>query len=118
MSWETFAAAQELAAAMGTQLEVAAAGSGLAALLPEAASKDAAKIWAVEHALLKDYTADGYTASLEALIRRVNPALVLLPHTYQTRDFAPKLATRFGRVLISDVIAARVDGSSMVFVRQ
>jgi len=118
MSWETFAAAQELAAAMGTQLEVAAAGSGLATLLPEAASKQATKIWAVEHALLKDYTADGYTAALEALIRRADPRLVLFPHTYQTRDFAPKLATRFGRVLISDVTAARAEAAEPVFVRQ
>ena len=35
-------------------------------------------------------------------------------HTYQTRDYAPKLAARFGRVLISDVIA----GKPPVFVRQ
>jgi electron transfer flavoprotein alpha subunit len=71
---------------------------------------------------LANYTADGYTAAVDALIRKTNPDLVLFPHTYQTRDFAPKLATRFERALISDVIAARVeannDGGSPVFVRQ
>jgi electron transfer flavoprotein alpha subunit len=60
------------------------------------------------------YTADAYTAAAEELIRKVNPALVVFGHTYQTRDYAPKLAARFGRVLISDVIAARPP----VFVRQ
>ncbi len=76
-------------------------------------------MYAVRHdASLKTYTADGYTAAFEALIRKVNPDLVLFPHTYQTRDFAPKLATRFERVLISDVIAARVDSQGPVFVRQ
>src|SRR5262249_15926931 len=64
------------------------------------------------------YTADAFTAAMEALIRHANPALVLFPHTYQTRDFAPKLATRFERVLISDVIHARVEDGSPVFVRQ
>jgi electron transfer flavoprotein alpha subunit len=118
MSWETFAAAQELAAAMGTDLEVAVAGDDLATLLPDAASKQATKIRAVKHPLLKDYTADGYSAALEALIRSTNPYLVLFPHTYQTRDFAPKLATRFGHVLISDVTAARAEGGEPVFVRQ
>lgn len=118
MSWETFAAAQELAVALNADLEVAAAGNDISALLPEAAAKQAAKIWAVEHPLLKDYTADGYTAAIEALILSVKPALVLFPHTYQTRDFAPKLATRFERVLISDVIAARVEDGVPVFVRQ
>jgi electron transfer flavoprotein alpha subunit len=106
MSMETFAAAREL----GTQVEVAVAG--------EPAAGFPAKVYAVKHALLDHYTADGYSAAFEALIRKVNPDLILLPHTYQTRDFAPKLATRFERVLISDVIAARVEDRGPVFVRQ
>ena len=60
------------------------------------------------------YTADAYTAAAEELIHKVNPTLVVFGHTYQTRDYAPKLAARFGRVLISDVIA----GKPPVFVRQ
>jgi electron transfer flavoprotein alpha subunit len=65
-----------------------------------------------------DYTADAYTAVCEQLIRKVNPTVVVFAHTYQTRDYVPKLATRFGKTLISDVIAARFDGGSPVFVRQ
>jgi electron transfer flavoprotein alpha subunit len=118
MSWETFAAAQELAAALSTDVEVALAGSAIGALAAELAAKHAARVWAVEDAAIENYTADGYMAAIEALIRKISPALVLFPHTYQTRDFAPKLATRFERVLISDVIAARVEGGSPVFVRQ
>jgi electron transfer flavoprotein alpha subunit len=60
------------------------------------------------------YTADAYAAAVEELVRKTNPALVVFGHTYQTRDYAPKLAARFGRVLISDVIA----GKPPVFVRQ
>jgi electron transfer flavoprotein alpha subunit len=60
------------------------------------------------------YTADAYTAAVEELIRKVNPSLVVFGHTYQTRDYAPKLAARFGRTLIGDVIAAKPP----VFVRQ
>ncbi len=118
MSFDTRAAAQELAAALGTEVEAALAGSGIGALAAEVAAKKVAKVWAVEDAALANYTADGYTAALEALIRKTAPVLVLFPHTYQTRDFAPKLATRFERVLISDVIAARIEGGSPVFVRQ
>ena len=118
MSWETLAAAQELAGTMGAEVETVVVGHQVTALATDAATKDASKVWAVQHELLRDYTADGYTAALEGLIRRVNPALVLLPHTYQTRDFAPKLATRFERVLISDVVAARVDNGTPIFVRQ
>ena len=67
--------------------------------------------------MLKEYTADGYTAAVDALVRKTNPRIVLFPHTYQARDFAPKVATRFGQVLISDVIAARVEAGSPIFVR-
>ena len=117
MSWETLVAGQQLAAELGTELHAAIPGSGVGALAAEAATKKCAKVYAVEHDLLKDYTADAYTAAVEALIRAVNPTLVLFPHTYQVRDFAPKLATRFSQVLISDVIAVRVESGSPVFVR-
>ncbi len=66
---------------------------------------------------MKDYTADAYTAAVEALIRKTNPTLVLFPHTYQVRDFAPKLATRFNQILVSDVISVRFDSGAPVFVR-
>jgi len=119
MSWETLAAAQQI----GAEVDAALIGSGIAALAQEIASKKIARVYAVEHALLENYTADGYTAAIEALIRKGTldkdrPDLVLFPHTYQTRDFAPKLAARFERSLISDAIAARVENSSPVFVRQ
>ena len=118
MSFETFAAAQEIAAAAGGELEAALAGLSIDALVSEAATKQASKIWAVEHELLASYTADGYTAAFEALLRHANPDLALFPHTYQTRDFAPKLAARFERVLISDAIAARVENGAPIFARQ
>jgi electron transfer flavoprotein alpha subunit len=117
MSWETLAAGQQIGSAMGLPVEAAVAGSGTGALAHEAATKKVAKVYAVDHELLKEYTADGYTAAVDALVRKTNPRIVLFPHTYQARDFAPKVATRFGQVLISDVIAARVEAGSPIFVR-
>ena len=118
MSWETLAAAQQLGAAMGEPVEAAVVGKEIGGLANEAAAKKLAKVWAVEHDLLDSYTADGYTAALEQLIQKTQPKLVLFPHTYQVRDFAPKLATRFSQVLMSDAIAARVEGGTLTLVRQ
>jgi electron transfer flavoprotein alpha subunit len=67
---------------------------------------------------LKDYTADGYVSALEQLIKKLEPAFVVFPHTYQVRDFAPRLATRFAQVLLADLVGLRKDGDSFVFVRQ
>ncbi len=118
MSWETLAAGQQLGAALGVPVDAAVAGKGIGALASEAATKKLDRVWAVEHDLLNLYTADGYTAAIEQLIRKARPSVVLFPHTYQTRDFAPKLATRFSQVLVSDVIAARVDNGALTLVRQ
>ena len=118
MSWETLAAGQQLAAQIGGTVSAAVAGQGIGALANELASKKVEKIFAVEHELLGAYTADAYTAALEQLVRKASPSLVLFPHTYQVRDFAPKLATRFNQVLISDTIGFRIDSGAPVFARQ
>jgi len=90
-------------------------GSGVGALAGEVAGKKLAAAYSVEHELLKEYTSDGYVAALEQVVKELGPGYVVFPHTYQVRDFAPALATRFGKVLVSDVIAVK-DGP--VFVRQ
>jgi electron transfer flavoprotein alpha subunit len=115
MSFEALAAGQQLAAKLGVDCAAAVIGDGVTALAQELVDKKLTKVFVVEHALLKAYTADGYTAALQQAVKQADPAYVLLPHTYQVRDFAPALATRFGSVLISDVIAVH-DGP--VFVRQ
>jgi electron transfer flavoprotein alpha subunit len=112
MSWETLAAAQQFGGG------VSAAVVGDETLAAELGTKKLDQVYAVTHDLLKNYTADGYTAALEQLVRKVNPAMVFFPHTYQVRDFAPKLATRFNQVLISDAVGYRMEGGAPVFVRQ
>jgi electron transfer flavoprotein alpha subunit len=118
MSWETLVAGQQLASQTGGAVSAAVAGQGIDALTNELAQKKVEKVYSITHDLLKTYTADGYTGALEQFVRHVNPSLVLFPHTYQVRDFAPKLATRFQQVLISDLIGFRVEGGQPVFVRQ
>jgi electron transfer flavoprotein alpha subunit len=118
MSWETLAAGQQLAQQLDQPLFAAVAGQGIDSLAAELAQKKLEKVHLVSHGLLRDYTADAFTAAFEQLIRAHAPSVILLPHTYEVRDYAPKLATRFGQVLISDVISFRVDGGAPVFVRQ
>jgi len=113
MSFETLAAAQQLAAQTGGTVSAAVIGQA-----DELVGKKLDRVYTIEHPLLATYTADGFTAALEQLIRKARPAVVLFPHTYQVRDFAPKLATRFQQVLISDAIGFRVESGAPIFVRQ
>jgi electron transfer flavoprotein alpha subunit len=115
MSFEALAAGQQLAAMLGVPCSAAVIGAGLSPLTTELATRKLAQVFSVQHHLLAEYTADGYVSALEQAIQQSGAEYVLFPHTYQVRDFAPALATRFGQVLISDVIAIH-DGP--VFVRQ
>jgi electron transfer flavoprotein alpha subunit len=124
MSWETLAAAQQMAADLKTEVNAAIlghgghGGHGVDALSTELAGKQLAKVYAVEHELLQEYTPDAYSSALRQLIARAAPDVVLFPHTYQVRDFLPKLATSLGKVAVSDVVAHRADGAQLVLVRQ
>lgn len=115
MSFETVVAGQQLGAALGLPVSAAIVGTGNAG---ELAQKKLDHIYAVDDPLLKTYSPDGNTAAIEQLIRAVNPQYVLFPHTYQVRDYAPKLATRFEQVLVSDVVDFRAEDNSIVMVRQ
>ncbi len=68
--------------------------------------------------MLEQYTAEAYTAALEQVLKSRQPEVVVFPHTYEVRDYAPKLATRFGRPLISDVVDVKTEGGAIQFVRQ
>lgn len=118
MSFEVLSAGKKVADASGLPLEAAVIGAGIESLANEAGKYDVAKVYAIDNPLLADYTADGYTLAFEQFIRAKQPKYVLFPHTYQVRDYAPKLATRFGRPLISDIIDIKVDSSSIEFIRQ
>src|SRR5947209_1112790 len=118
VSWETVAAAQAIAAETGWTVEAAVFGSGISSIAGEVAGKRVAKVYALESPRLAEYTPDGVVAALKQFIEQKKPALVLMPHTYQVRDFAPQLTTALGRTLISDAIAFRKEGDKLLFTRQ
>ena len=118
VSWETLTAGQALAAETGWTLEAAVAGSGVTNFANEIAGKKVAKVYAVESPKLEPYTPDAFAAALKQFIASRQPRLVLMPHTYQVRDFVPKLATAMERTAISDCIGYKKDGDKLLFTRQ
>lgn len=118
VSFETLAAAQQIAAATNGALRAVVIGKGVASLADELAAKKLDEVLLVEHDLLAGYTADGFSHALRQVIEQSKPDLVLLPHTYQVRDFAPKLAASLGKGLVADCVGYRNDGGKLTFVRQ
>ena len=118
VSYETITAAQAISAETGWPIEAAVLGSGIDSIASEIAAKKLQKVYAVESTELKHYTPDSYVVALKQLISEKQPKLVLMPHTYQVRDFAPQLTTALGRTLISDCTGFRKEGDGLVFTRQ
>src|SRR4051812_42286241 len=120
VSYETITGAQAIATETGWTLEAAVLGSGPAIdeIAAEIAKTKVAKVYALESAACANYTPDAYAAALKQFIGDKKPMLVLMPHTYQVRDFAPKLTTSLNRTLISDATGYRKDGNKLIFVRQ
>ena len=115
ISWEALAAGQRLAALAGAPVTAVLLGEDTSPLAVEVAAHPVAKVVRAEHALLAQYTPDAFTLALQQLIEKEGPTHVVLPHTYQVRDYAPALAARLGQVLISDVVDI---GQGPVFTRQ
>jgi len=112
-TWEAVAAAQQV---QGGVL-IAVLGSGVEALATELAAAATSGVIVVDDPQLAHYTADAYVQAVEHLIKAETPSHAFLPHTYQTRDFAPALAARLSRPLVSDVVGIKTQGSDLVYVR-
>ncbi len=118
VSFETIAAAQAIAKQTGWAVEVVVPGSGIAALGQELAAKAVAKVYALDADALAAYTSDAYVYALKQFIAEKQPKLVLFPHTYQVRDFAPRLALALDRTLISDATGYKYESGALLFTRQ
>jgi electron transfer flavoprotein alpha subunit len=116
-TWETIVGAQQLAAGTGGPITVLVPGTNASSVANELAAAQVQDVVTVESAALEPYTPDGFTAALQDAIGQLSPAHVLLPHTYQTRDFAPKLAARMDRALLTDVTGIKDAGGQLAFVR-
>src|SRR5262249_57785201 len=117
-SFETLAAAQQIAKDTSSTVSGVVIGKGVSSLADELAAKNVAEVLLVEHELLDAYTPDGYCVALKQVIESGKPDLVLFPHTYQVRDFAPKLAAMLGKGMIGDCVGYRNEGGKLIFVRQ
>jgi electron transfer flavoprotein alpha subunit len=112
-TWETIAAAQQA----GGPIRVAVLGAGVDAAAAEVAAADVAEVLLVDDPALAQYTADGHVLALTAVLAAETATHVFFPHTYQTRDFAPALAARLGRALVTDVTALKKQGDELLYVR-
>lgn len=117
-SLEAVRAAQLIGQQTGQVASAIVLGQGADGIAAEVATRNLKKVHVVDSPWLASYTADGYSAALKSAIAGIQPALVILTHTYEVRDFAPKLAASMGRALIGDCIGYKIENGVPVFTRQ
>ncbi|MGH9571912.1 MAG: electron transfer flavoprotein subunit alpha/FixB family protein, partial [Candidatus Acidiferrales bacterium] len=117
-TFETLAAAQQIVQQTQSTVSGIVIGKGVASLADELAAYQLEEILLAEHDLLEKYTPDGFSIALKQVIESAKPDLVLLPHTYQVRDFAPKLSASLNKGMIGDCTGYRYENGKLVFVRQ
>src|ERR1700749_2542325 len=118
VSLETLAAGQAIGREAGWPVDVVLPGFHATPLAQELAAYNVEKVYDLEGPSLEAYTADAYVHALKAFVGNLQPKLVLFPHTYQVRDFAPRLALALDRTLISDALGYKYESGKLLFTRQ
>jgi electron transfer flavoprotein alpha subunit len=114
---ETIAAAQKLAAAIGGKAEAVVLGSGVGDAATAAAGRDLAAVHVADHADLAGYTPGAFIGALAPALRAAQPAFVVFAHTYQTVDYAPRLAHEIGAGLLPQITGFTSDAGALLFSR-
>jgi electron transfer flavoprotein alpha subunit len=112
-SWEAVVAAQQA----GQPVKVVVFGANVSSLADTLAGAAVDEVLRAEHDALAQYTADGYASAVAEVVASESPDYVFASHTYQARDFIPKVAARLDRALIADVTAVKPQDAGFVFTR-
>jgi len=117
-SLEAITAAQNIGKDLGLKVAAVLPCDKDCALAQEIAGYDIEKVIVAKNDKLGTYTPDGYADAWEHVINATNPEYVVMSHTYQVRDFAPKVAARLGREVVGDCIRYSADGGKLTLSRR
>jgi electron transfer flavoprotein alpha subunit len=118
VSLEAIAAAQSIGKDLGLAVTAVIPCDKDCALAEEISRYAIEKVIVAKNEKLGTYTPDGYADAWEEVIKTTNPQYVVMAHTYQVRDFAPKIAARLGREVVADCIRYRAEGGKLVLTRR
>ncbi|HWP41822.1 MAG TPA: electron transfer flavoprotein subunit alpha/FixB family protein, partial [Blastocatellia bacterium] len=117
-SLEALVAAQRIASETGDKVSAVVLGKGISNVASDIAGKRLEAVYTVEDDKLAEYTPDGYVGALRQVVEKLDPKTVILSHTYQVRDFAPKLTAALGKTFVTDCVGFRVEGGEVIYTRQ
>ncbi len=118
ISLEAIAAAQSIGKDLGLQVAAIIPCDKDCALAQEISQYNLEKVIVIKNEKLSIYTPDGYADAWEQIIKQTNPQYIVMAHTYQVRDFAPKVAARLNKEVVGDCIRYQNNNGKLVFTRR
>ena len=118
LALEAIVGAQKLAESQNLNVSVLAIGLNANNLASEAARYDFDKVLKVKNDHLSTYSSDGYTEAVMQVIERESPKYILFGHTYQVRDFVPKLSAKLMKPFLADSVAFETNEDATVLTKQ
>ena len=117
-SLEAITAAQRIGKDLGLKVSAVIPCDKDCALAQEISQYNLEKVIVAKNEKLGIYTPDAYADAWEEIIKKENPQYVVMAHTYQVRDFAPKVAARFGKEVVGDCIRYKVESGKLLLTRR
>ena len=93
-------------------------GAGVEALADELKTKKIDRVMVADHPDLAEYTPDSYVGVLKPILEQEKPFVVLIGHTTQGMDFAPRLAVSMRHPLIAGCVEYEKQGDRLILTRQ
>lgn len=118
LSVEAIVGAQKLASAHNLSVSALVIGMNAEALSSEAAQYNIDKVLKVTNDLVSTYSSDGYTEVIRQIIERESPKYILFGHSYQVRDYVPKLSAKLRKPFLADSVAFDISEDSAVSTKQ
>jgi len=118
IGWEALVGAQKLAAELDTHVSAVLLGSEIESAAGEVAAKDLKEAHTAQNQLLASYTPDGYATTLTQIAKKLDPQYIIVGHSYQARDYVPKLALKIDAAILTDCTGFRVENDTLILTRQ
>ena len=118
MGLESITAAQTMAKDRGFSIAALVMGSNADGLATQVSNYDIGEVLKLEHDLLSSYSSDGYAEAVKQVVEKESPKYVFFGHTYQVRDYVPKISAKLMKPFLVDNVLMNSDGDDIVFTKQ
>jgi electron transfer flavoprotein alpha subunit len=117
-SLETLVFGQELVKETGRSLHALLLGCDAQDLAAQLCKYQLDSVIYADDPRLESYTFECQCEAISQIVKADNPSLLLMAHTYQNLDMAPRLSARLGKALVSDCVGYKMSEGEIIFIRK